>query len=73
MQLLGIDEREGVLEVHLMDGMEVEACLEAQKSGIALGVLIGEIAFFHDGIDALGEDVVLDAVGKECGLERDVP
>ncbi len=72
MQLLGINKREGVFEVDAVDGMEVDSCFETQQSGVALSVLIGTQPFLHHQVDALGEDVVLDVVGKESHLCRNV-
>ena len=72
MQLLGIDEREGVLEVEAVDGVDIDTSLEAQQSGITLGIFISAVVFLDHLVDALGKDVVLDAVGKERHLGRDI-
>ena len=48
-----------------MDGMEIDTGLEAQQSGIALGIDVGEVTFFHLFSHTMREDVVVDAVSKE--------
>ena len=47
IQQLSIYIREGVGEMDTMDGMEVDTSLKAQQSGIALGIDVGEVTFFH--------------------------
>ena len=72
MQQLRIDIRESVGEVYRVDGMNVHASLEAQQPRVTLGVGVGQIAFLHFFRHAMGEDVIVYAVGKECQLCRDV-
>ena len=72
MQQLRIYIREGVGEVHRVDGMNVHTSLEAQQARVTLGVGVGQVAFLHFFRHTMGEDVVVYAVGKECQLCRDV-
>ena len=71
MHLSGVDIREGVLEMYSVYGVEVEAGLKTQESGVALRVLIGQIPLFHDLRYAFGKDIVFYAVRKEGNLCRD--
>ena len=51
-----------------VDGVNVDACLEAQQSGIALRIGVGEVAFLDFLVQPMGEDIVVDEVGEERHL-----
>ena len=55
-----------------MDGVEVHTSLKAQQSGIALRVGVSKVTFLNLLGHAMGEDVVVDAIGKESQLCRDI-
>ena len=53
-----------------MDRVKVDTRFEAQQSGIPLSIGVCEIAFFNFLVQAMGEDIVVDAIGKEGYLCR---
>ena len=58
--------------MNTMDGVEVHTSLKAQQSGIALCVGVSKVTFLNLLGHAMGEDVVVDAIGKESQLCRDI-
>ena len=67
-----IDIREGVGQVQRVDGVDIDAGLETQQSGVALGVGVGLVVGVGRHQVALQVDVVVDAVGKQRHLGTDV-
>jgi len=70
MEQARVDHGESVFEVNGMHGVEVGSHLESHEAGVALRVGIGEMARLHNLWQAVGIDVIVDAVGKEGHLCR---
>ena len=56
--------------------MEVHTGLEAQQTGVVLRVFVGAQSFVGsnsiDPVNAMHKDIVVDAVGKQCQLCRQI-
>ena len=51
-----------------MDGMEVSSGLKTQKPRIALRISVSKVTFFYHLVQTMSENIVVDAVGKQCHL-----
>ena len=70
MQLHGVDIREGVAEMQMLNRMDVDACLTTQNAGVARCKLIGRRVVDEDRLiilicQLLAVDVMVDAIGKQ--------
>ena len=65
VQLARVGIGEGVLEMQRVDGVHVDAGLEAQQTGVTLRVGVGQITRNHLLGQPVHEDVVVDAVAEQ--------
>ena len=66
VQLSGVDQRKGVLEVQRLDGVDVEHRLPTPQTGMA-GLILEAVGRCRQ---ALEVDIVADVAGKERELSR---